>query len=69
MNRAGFLLLLVVETGPRWLWHLGRFDAGWYLAIIQDGYQATEPALHRRQWSQGRHLSDPARRRSGGSGW
>ena len=26
-------------------------------------------ALHRRQWSQGRHLSDPARWRSGGSGW
>lgn len=41
--KLGFLLLLVVETGPRWLWHLGRFDAGWYLTIIQDGYQATEP--------------------------
>lgn len=26
-------------------------------------------ALHRRQWSRGRHLSDPARWRSGGSGW
>ena len=40
-------------------------------AQYRDGPDVLGPkvALHRRQWSQGRHLSDPARWRSGGSGW